>query len=264
MNSAFPETLFNVSFKDFRSAHLFANLLLHRSVPCCSVPCPDSGRCSLDFDSINVVRLCLCLYFPQEGGGDVCGGNGAESGEGDAYALLATGTHYAAAHATEGAPGDFYFLVALEGVVAFTEQHEVLVVRLRGEDEVVHLVGGNGEGWVLAVMLVEMVVVVGEERDVVDAGCSICRGEICEDEVGQDVAQHFLSAAVNLFHLPAPGYVGVDAAVGKAVGGDVFASVAGTEEMPLAFARCVGGISYRHPCEPAFGFGEGCGGKPRA
>lgn len=188
--------------------------------------------------------------FFEEGGGDVGGDDeGGDASEGDGDTVLAGDTDNTTSDSGEGTIGDEDFLVGEEIAPLGVDGHDMGILETGGPDEGLHLVVGDGEGWVAVVEGYGEVVVVereeGAEGCVTDEGVGLVGGDIGKDEV-EEGAEYALLLAIFEDLLPTHGEVGIDAVLDEVVCGLLFPGIGDAEDVPLF--RWVGGIFYRHPC----------------
>lgn len=185
--------------------------------------------------------------------------------------------------AGELALNNFYFFAYLE--VALVDGHDVLL-GAGGNDEVFHLLEGHHKGRVLAKSVrSEVVVVVGDDGgkllDVLlgllllvtravgrsDVALNELLGlalrEVGEDHVGDELLDGGLHAALGLEIDGVAGDVGGGFEAREELGGLVFATIAGAEDVPLVTILFRQDVLYRHPilCIVA-PFEDSTGGKP--
>ena len=199
--------------------------------------------------------------LPQEGGGDVGGGDEAYGGEGDDDALLTGHAGDLTLDTAEGALDDAHEVAALVMTVFGLHKQHMLIVAASGKDKIAHLSGGNDKGWVvIAVVVVEMVVIIAQEGElggVAHVFLGFCLGEVGEEKVGNQWGQLSLDLALNLLLDVALSEVGIGTVVDQEIIGALLSAIGGSEHVPLA--AWVLDIFYRHPIVCTFRNGEHIG-----
>ena len=138
------------------------------------------------------------------------------------------------------------------------DEEQVLVVTPRGADEVVHLAVGDDERRILLGLIhLEVVVVVGQERELgrrLDVGFGLLGGRVDEEQVGDERLEHPFALAVDILLYIPLGDIAVGAIVDEIVEGTVLTTIGGTEDEPrLLRIRDVG---HHCPTRSVLGFRE--------
>lgn len=189
----------------------------------------------------------------------------------DDDALLAGDTGDTALDATEVAIGDDDMVAILEVAQGAIDEENVVAVDARQADEVVHLLIGDDERWVLALGIGAEVVVVVAKVGV--ARCSEHRvylflGGMGKKQIGDKRFTHPLFLAVHLLLSIMHGKVSVNAQLFQPVLSGLFVMVSHTQNEPLLYLlllSCVTwflwSVLHRHPILELTG--ERARGKPR-
>lgn len=185
--------------------------------------------------------------------------------------LLAGDTGDTALNASEVAIGDDNMVAILEMALGTVDEENVVVGDARQADEVIHLLIGDDERWVLAVSIYAEVVVVVAEVGV--ARCSEHRvylflGGMGKEQIGDKRFTHPLFLAVHLLLSIMHGKVSVNVQLFQPVLCFLFVMVSHTQNEPLLYLlllSCVTwflwSVLHRHPILELTG--ERARGKPR-